>query len=70
MILRDDATAVAVAAANAKLAAEALLRGTCRRLGADAARELEVVALCCDVDSRALSVLRRGWYQHSTYFFE
>ncbi len=59
-----------MAAANAKLSAEALLRSMTKRLGEPAAAELEVVALCCDVDARRLTLLRKGWYQHKTYFFE
>lgn len=69
VIMRDDATAEAVAAANAKLAAEALLRSMSKRLG-EAAHEIEVVAISCNADERTLTVLRKGWYQHKTYFFE
>lgn len=70
VIVRNSATASDVAAANAKLAAEALLRGLSKRLDAEALREVEVVAMSCDVDTRNLSVLRKGWYHHCTYFFE
>ena len=70
VIVRNSATASDVAAANAKLAAEALLRGLSKRLDAEALREVEVVAMSCDVDTRDLNVLRKGWYHHCTYFFE
>ena len=70
VIVRNAATANEVAAANAKLAAEALLRGLSKRLDAEALREVEVVAATCDVDTRKLTVLRKGWYHHCTYFFE
>ena len=32
--------------------------------------ELEVVAVSADVDTAKLTLLRKGWYQQSTYFFE
>ncbi|BDA42365.1 hypothetical protein COCOBI_03-2520 [Coccomyxa sp. Obi] len=70
VIIRNAATASDVAAANAKLAAEALLRGLSKRLDAEALREVEVVAMSCDVDTRELTMLRKGWYHHCTYFFE
>lgn len=70
VIVRNAATASDVAAANAKLAAEALLRGLSKKLDAEALREVEVVAMSCDVDSRGLTLLRKGWYHHCTYFFE
>lgn len=70
VIMRDAATATDVAAANAKLAAEALLRGLTKRLDAAAVGEMEVVAMSCDVDIGRFSVLRKGWYHQCTYFFE
>ncbi len=70
VIQRDDKTALEVTNANAKLAAEALLRGLAKRVSTNVMHELEVVAVTADVDSARLSLLRKGWYQHATYFFE
>ena len=70
VIGRDDATAREVVAANAKLAAEALLRSLSKRVGPAAMRELEVVALAVDVESKGASLLRKGWYHNACYFFE
>lgn len=70
VIRRDDSTALEVTNANAKLAAEALLRGLSKRVDNSVMQELEVVAVSADVDTSKLSLLRKGWYQHATYFFE
>lgn len=70
VIRRDDDTALDVTYANAKLAAEALLRGLSKRVSNNVMHELEVVAVSADVDTAKLSLLRKGWYQHATYFFE
>jgi hypothetical protein len=39
-------------------------------VGGAAMRELEVVAMACDVDSRRAAVLRKGWYHNSCYYSE
>lgn len=70
VIRRDNCTALEVTNANAKLAAEALLRGLSKRVDNSMMQELEVVAVSADVDTSKLSLLRKGWYQHATYFFE
>ena len=70
VISRDDSTALEVTDANAKLAAEALLRGLTKRVDTNVMHELEVVAVSADVDTAKLRLLRKGWYQHATYFFE
>ena len=70
VIGRDDSTAMEVSDANAKLAAEALLRGLSKRMDSNIMHEIEVVAVSADVDTAKLSLLRKGWYQQATYFFE
>ena len=70
VIQRDNKTALEVTNANAKLAAEALLHGLAKRVSNNIMHELEVVAVTADVDTAKLSLLRKGWYQHATYFFE
>ena len=70
VIQRDNKTALEVTNANAKLAAEALLRGLAKCVSNNIMHELEVVAVTADVDTAKLSLLRKGWYQHATYFFE
>ncbi len=70
IIGRDSGTAAGVAAANAKLAAEALLRGLARVVPPPAMRELEVVAMCADVDASRAAVLQRGWYHNSCYYHD
>lgn len=70
VIGRDDSTATEVSNANAKLAAEALLRGLSKRMDNNIMHEIEVVAISADVDTAKLCVLRKGWYQQATYFFE
>ncbi|CAL5219961.1 g1895 [Coccomyxa viridis] len=70
VIGRDDSTAAEVSSANAKLAAEALLRGLSKRMDNSIMHELEVVAVSADVDTAKLTLLRKGWYQQATYFFE
>ena len=70
IICRDDGTAAAVAAANAKLAAEALLRGLTRLVPPPLMRELEVVALAADVDAGRAAVLQKGWYHNSCYYHD
>ena len=70
VIQRDNETALEVTNANAKLAAEALLRGLAKRVDTSVMHELEVVAVTADVDTAKLSLLRKGWYQHATYYFE
>ena len=70
VISRDDSTALEVTDANAKLAAEALLRGLTKRVDTNVMHELQVVAVSADVDTAKLRLLRKGWYQHATYFFE
>lgn len=70
VIQRDSETALEVTNANAKLAAEALLRGLAKRVDSNVMHELEVVAVTADADTAKLSLLRKGWYQYATYFFE
>ena len=70
VIGRDDSTAMEVSDANAKLAAEALLRALSKRMDSHIMQEIEVVAVSADVDTAKLSLLRKGWYQQATYFFE
>ena len=70
VIGRDDSTATQVSHANAKLAAEALLRGLSKQVANGLMHELQVVAVSADVDTAKLSLLRKGWYQQATYFFE
>ena len=60
----------AVVVQNIELSAKALLKGLVRSLPQEVVQEVEVVSAKFSLDSKQLTVLKRGWFSGRSIYFE